>query len=186
MKKIIMRISILAVLSSCSNDNNNNNNNNNPIIEVPVPITSENTWKLADYTYTKAVSNQQLSAYTNGNPFTLININSNIVSLNGIYVASSLDIAFNTNTIGTYTIKSAATSGAESLLKYMDIQCSISNSSGKTAIYKSTDTNINATITEVDGKFVVNIPNEVVLQRTFVNGLVDAPQTFTFRCNKVR
>lgn len=68
----------------------------------------------------------------------------------------------------------------------MDIQCIVINTSGNTAIYKSVDTSIIATVSLINNKFVINLPENITLTRTSNNGFNKAPNTFVFKCNKVR
>jgi hypothetical protein len=68
----------------------------------------------------------------------------------------------------------------------MDIQCVVINGSGNTAIYKSIDTNKTATVSQIEGKYVINVPETISLTRTSNNGFNEAPDTFVFKCNKVR
>jgi hypothetical protein len=184
MKNTILKLTLPLLLftiftTSCSNSDDDN------LIPVPTPINEDN-WKLNDFIYSRTSSTQTSSNYTNGNPFTIINIQSNINQSNTPFIASNLQISFNTSTTGNYTIKSENTTVTDDDLKYMDIQCVVINGSGNTAIYKSIDTNKTATVSQIEGKYVINVPETISLTRTSNNGFNEAPDTFVFKCNKVR
>jgi hypothetical protein len=97
-----------------------------------------------------------------------------------------LVISFNTSTIGEYTIKSQATALSDTKLKNMYIQCTFGSGAGTGAIYQSIDSNLTASVTQVNGKYVITIPASITLALTLNDGLVQAPQNFSFSCNGVR
>ncbi len=175
---IILLVTIFS--SSCNKSNDDENN-------FPSPsILAKNNWLLGEYVYSRSNSVQVDGSYTNGKPFTIINMESNITSDNGAFLASNLQISFNTSTVGDYIIKSESTTVTEDQLKYLDIQCEIINEAGNSALYKSQDTNKLAKVSLVNGKLVVNIPEQIILVLSSNNGLSHPPESFLFMCNKVR
>ncbi|SRX76019.1 hypothetical protein [Aequorivita antarctica] len=181
MKTTLSILLLLAIISNSCNKNNDDDSN------IPSPsLLAENNWLLGDYVYARSSSAQENGSYVNGSPFTLINIESDIASVNDSFIASNLQVSFNTSTIGNYTIKSETTTVVADELKYLDIQCTIMDATGKTALYKSQDTTTLAQVREMDGKFVVNIPELITLTLASNNGLPDPPESFLFMCNKVR
>lgn len=169
---------ILFVTISCSSDSENSN-------PPPTPI-NEDTWKLDNYNFSRFTSNQTSTTYVNGNPFTILNIDSNTNNSNDPFKTCNLTITFNTSTTGSYTIKSQTSVVTNTIQKIMSIRCIVSNGLGSGATYESIDSNKAATVTQVNGKFVVLINEPITLNLTTNNGLSQAPQTFTFRCNNVR
>lgn len=181
MKTTLSILLLLTIISNSCNKNNDDDNN------IPSPsLLAENNWLLGDYVYSRSSSVQENGTYVNGKPFTLISIESDISSDNGPYIASNLQISFNTNTIGNYTIKSETTTVVKDELKYLDIQCEIIDATGKTALYKSLDTTTLVQVSTMNGKFVVNLPELITLTLSSNNGLPNPPETFLFMCNKVR
>lgn len=183
MKNSILKLSIfistaLFILTSCSSDNDNSNPNPNP--------STDNTWKLDNFNYSRNVSNQTSTTYVNGNPFTIINIDSNTNNDNDSFKTCNLIITFNTSTTGNYTVKSQNTVVSNTTQKLIDIRCIVSDGLGNGASYSSIDTDLSATVTQVNDKFVITISEPVTLNRTTNNGIPQAPQNLTFRCNNVR
>ncbi|NHM07575.1 hypothetical protein G4D82_10110 [Flavobacterium sp. CYK-4] len=180
MKKSILNSGILLMtillFISCSSDSSSDNNTS--------PAT-ENNWKLGNYSFSRTSSVQNTSTYVNGNPFTLVITESNIRNDNN-FKACKLTFFFNTHQTGTYTIKSEDALYDNHLLKYLHIECIAVDSAGKTAIYESVDTSISATVTKVENLFVVDVPDQVTLTKTYDGGLENAPGTMTFKCQKVR
>ena len=181
MKKTILKIAFfilsIAPLSSCSSSDDGTQNPD------PDPINNENTWKLDMYNYSRRVSMQ--TYVTSGN-FTVVNIDSNVSTANAPYTNCNLIITFNTNATGNYTVKTQNTMFTNGTLNYMHIRCQIASGNGTGAVYDSSDSNVTATVTQVNGKFVVNIPNNVVLTRTSNDGMVNPPNTFNLTAQKVR
>lgn len=183
MKKSIFN-SIMILLSailfaSCSSDSNNDS--------TPTPSPSaDNTWKMDDYNFSRRASIQTSTTYTNGKPFTQVNVDSNINNSNNNFKTCNVVFWFNTSLAGTYSVKSENTLVSFDELNYMAISCSVSDGAGHGAIYKSVDSDITATVTKVDGKFVVTVPNAITLTKILDDGLPNAPTTMTFKSNKVR
>jgi hypothetical protein len=183
MKNSILKMTLLfaatmQIVTSCSSDNGNSNSNPNP--------TTEDTWKLNNYNYSRNNSTQTSTSYINGNPFTILNIDSNTNDNNDSFKTCNLVIAFNTSTTGTYLVKSENSVISNTTQKLLDIRCIVSDGLGNGASYSSIDSNLSATVTQVNGKFVVTITEPVTLNLTMNDGISQAPQTFTFRCNNVR
>jgi len=149
----------------------------------PLPIITENVWKLDNYNYARRVSIQTYSSLGN---FTIVNIDSNVATANSPYTNCNLVITFNTSSIGDYTVKTQNTMFTNATLKYMHIRCQIASGNGTGAVYDSVDSNVTATITRVNGKFVVNIPNNVILTRSSNDGMVNPPANFTLTAQKVQ
>ncbi|WP_412476241.1 hypothetical protein [Flavobacterium sp. TBRC 19031] len=175
---VLLISAILFSSVSCSSDGGNSN-------PPPTP-NNEDTWKLDNYNFSRLTSNQTSTTYVNGNPFTILNIDSNTNNSNDPFKTCNLTIIFNTSTTGNYTIKSQTSVVSNTTQKIMDIRCIVSNGLGSGATYESIDSNLTATVTQINGKFVVLINEPITLNRTSNNGLSQAPQTFTFRCNNVR
>ena len=163
-------------LTSCSKDNPKPQN----------PSSTENTWKLDSYSYARKISTQLSEKFTNGDAYTIVSIDSNIATENTPFVNCNLVISFNTSTTGDYTIKSPVTALSNTKLKNMYIQCTIGSGAGTGAIYQSVDSNLTASVTQVGGKYVINIPSSITLTRTLNDGLAQAPLNFLLNCNGVR
>lgn len=183
MKKSIFNSGIIllsAILcASCSSDSSNDTPS------TPLPST-ENTWKMNDYNFSRRASIQTSTTYTNGNPFTQVNVDSNINNANNNFKTCNVVFWFNTSLEGVYSVKSENTVASFDELNYMVISCSVSDGAGRGAIYKSIDSDITATVTKADGKFLVTVPNAITLTKTLDDGLPNAPTTMTFKSNKVR
>jgi hypothetical protein len=169
-------LAFLLQLTSCSKDDPKSQN----------PSTTENTWKLDSYNYTRRISTQLSETFTNGDAYIIVNIDSNIATENTPFVNCNLVISFNTSTIGDYTIKSQVTALSNTKLKNMYIQCTIGSGAGTGAIYQSVDSNLTASVTHINGKYVITIPSNITLTRTFNDGLAQAPLNFLLSCNEVR
>ncbi|UPT69850.1 MAG: hypothetical protein M0D53_11985 [Flavobacterium sp. JAD_PAG50586_2] len=176
--KSILYLLIGSALSiSCSSDDGNQNN--------PPPAANENTWTLDTNNFIRSNSTQTATTYTSGEPFTIVNVDSNFNN-NQIFKTCNFIPTFNTHTTGTYTVKSQNTVFSNVTLKTMYIKCFVSNGLGNGAMYESMDSDLTATVTQVDGKSVVTITEPVTLTRTYNDNFPQAPQTFTLTCNKVR
>jgi len=169
-------LSVLMLLTCCGKDDSSPQNS----------VTTENSWKLDSYSYSRRVSDQTSTTFTNGDPFTIIVIDSNIATANSPFVNCSFAITFNTSTVGNYSIKSQNTALTNTKLKNMSIQCTIGSGVGTGAIYQSVDSSLTATVTQADGKYVITIPSGVTLTRTVNDGLAQAPTTFVLTAEKVR
>ncbi len=150
------------------------------------PSTSENSWKLDAYKYGRRTSTQTGAIFTNGDPFTVVYIDSNIATANNPFTNCSLILTFNTSTTGDYIIKSQTTTLSNSTLKYMHIRCIVLNGVGTAATYDSTDGNLTASVMQVGGKYVVTISTSTSLTQTLNDGLVEAPNSFVLTADKVR
>ncbi|WP_298222577.1 hypothetical protein [Flavobacterium sp.] len=139
-----------------------------------------------EYNFSRRVSTQTSTTYTNGKPFTQVIVDSNITNNNNNFKACSLDFWFNTSLVGTYTAKSKNTLVNYDELNYMNISCTVTDAAGKGAIYESIDSNTTVSITKADGKFIMNAPDGITLTKVFDDGLENAPTTMTFKCEKVR
>lgn len=183
MKNSILKSTLLLftliTLSSCSN---NDDASNSP---SPQPI-NENKWKLNDYNFARSVSSQTSTTYTNGNPFIQVNVDSVISNDNGTFKTCNVVFWFNTSTEGNYTAKSTNTLVSATTLKYMNIKCIVSNAAGAGAIYESIDTDIGVIVTKVENKFVITTNEPITLNKTFDDGLPNAPVTINFTCDNVR
>ena len=177
---LALTISLLFLKTSCSSTANPEPNN--PVPD-PVPMPADNNWKLDNYIYSRRDSNQTTSVQGN---FTIVSIESNVATANNPYTNCNLNITFNTSTIGSYLVKAQNTLVANSTLKYMHIRCLIASGNGTGAIYDSIDSNVSATISIVDGKFVVVIPSGVILNRVLNEGMTNPPASFTLVAQKVR
>lgn len=171
-------ISFLSISCSSSDDDGNQP------APTPTPVT-ENSWSLDSNNYVRSNSTQTSTTYTSGEPFTIVNVDSNFNN-NVIFKTCNFIPTFNTSTVGTYTIKSQNTVFSNVTLKTMYIRCYVSNAAGSGAMYESIDSNLTATVTQVEGKFVVTITEPVTLTRILNDNFPQAPQTFTLKCNKVR
>lgn len=169
-------IIFLILLVSCSKDDPTPQN----------PSTSENSWKLDAYKYGRRTSTQTSTLFTNGDPYTVVYIDSNIATANNPFTNCSLILTFNTSTTGDYVIKSQSTTLSNSASKYMHIRCIVLSSVGTAATYDSTDGNLIASVTQVDGKYVVTISTSTSLTQTLNDGLVQAPNSFVLTADKVR
>jgi len=150
------------------------------------PVTSENSWKLDTYNYSRRTSTQTSTTFTNGDPFTIVYTDSNIATANNPFTNCSLIMTFNTSTTGEYVIKSQTTTLSDTKLKYMHVKCIVLSGAGTAAWYESTDGNLKASVTQVDGKYVVTIPTGTELTRTYNDGLTQAPNNFVLLADRVR
>lgn len=169
----------LFLLHSCSSDGGNSNT------PTPLPAT-ENSWKMNDYNFSRRASIQTSTTYTNGRPFTQVNVDSNISNSNNTFKSCNVIFWFNTSLTGVYSVKSENTVVSFDALNYMTISCFVSDGAGHGAMYKSIDSDNSATVTKVNDKFVVTVPNAITLTKTLDDGLVNAPATMTFKSNKVQ
>lgn len=168
----------ILLLHSCSSDGGNSN--------TPTPLPStENSWKMNDYNFSRRASIQTSTTYTNGRPFTQVNVDSNISNSNNNFKSCNVIFWFNTSLTGVYSVKSENTVVSFDNLNYMTISCFVSDGAGHGAMYKSIDSDITATVTKVNDKFVVTVPTGITLTKTLDDGLVNAPVTMTFKSNKV-
>ena len=166
---------IMVIVSSCGGSDDN----------TQQPI-NENTWKLNDYNFARSTSTQTATTYTNGNPFTQVNVDSTISESNGSFKTCNVVFWFNTSTEGTYMAKSATTLSSFSTLKYMNIKCIVTNAAGLGASYESIDTDVSIIVTKVNNKFVITASQPLTLTKTYDNGLPNAPTTINFKCDNVR
>ncbi len=167
---------VLLQLVSCSKDDPMPQNSSN----------TQNTWKLDSYAYSRSRSVQTSVTWTGGQPYTIVNIDSEAALNNNLFVVCNFVITFNTSATGTYIVKSINTVASDVTAKTMSIQCNVTNGSGSGAIYESVDSNTTATVKQVDSKFVVSITTPVTLTRTLNDGLAQAPQNILLSCNEVR
>ena len=178
--KLILTTFIVVLFFACSKDDNNGG------AVTPSPIlTTENSWSLNSYKFSRQVSNQALETTIGGKTYTIIVVDSNISTTNNNFKVCQAVFYFNTHLPGDFTVKSNNT-WASSDLKYMNIKCTVGDLAGKGAVYESTDSNVTTTVTKVDGKLVVTAPNEIILTKTFDDGLANAPATIIFKCDRVR
>lgn len=177
-KPVLIALAVLFSLTSCGGSDDDNPNAGTPGIE--------DTWKLDNYSYARDVSTQTASSYGNGNPFTVVNIGSRINNANGAFKQCNLMITFNTSTVGNYTLSSRNTLIGNSTQKLMHIKCTVTDAQANAVVYESADSSLPATVTQSNGKFVVQVNGPVPLTQTQNNGFPQAPQTFQFSCNNVR
>lgn len=178
LKSFFILLIITSITTACSSSDDSGGT-------TPPPSANENTWTLDNNNYIRSASTQTSTTYTSGEPFTILNVDSNFNN-NAVFKTCNFIPTFNTSTVGIYTIKSQATVFSDVTQKTMYIKCMVSNGSGGGAMYESLDSNVNATVTQVDGKFVVTITEPVTISRIYVDNFPQAPQTFTLKCNKVR
>ena len=180
MKNSILKFALLLCISilstSCSNSDDNGNN--------PGP-TTENSWSLNSYNFSRRVCNQALETTIGGKTYTIIIVDSNVSTTNNNFKSCQAVFHFNTHLPGIFTIKSFNT-WASSELNYMNIKCTVYDLAGSGAVYESSDSGVTATVANVDGKLVVTAGNDIVLTKTFDDGLVNAPATIIFKCDRVR
>jgi hypothetical protein len=181
MKNSILKSALLVFISivytSCSNSDDNGNN--------PTP-TTENTWSLNSYKFSRRVSTQELATTIGGKNYTIIIVDSNIATNNNNFSVCQAVFYFNSHLPGVYTIKSNNT-WLSSDLNYMNIKCTAFDpQTNKSATYESSDSNVTTTVTSIDNKLVVTAPNQIVLTKTSDDGLVDAPATIIFKCDRVQ
>ncbi len=178
--KSVITLLFLTLLQSCSGGGDDNGNNPNP---TP---TTENSWSLNSYRFSRRVSNQELSTTIGGKNYTIIIVDSNIATNNNNFSVCQTVFYFNTHLPGVYTVKSNNT-WASSDLKYMNIKCTAYDpQTNKSATYESSNSNVMTTVTSVDNKLVVTAPNDIVLTKTADDGLVNAPTTIIFKCDRLR
>ena len=177
LKSLFILLIISTFCTACSSSDDGDN--------TPPPSANENTWTLDDNNYIRSNSTQNSTTYTSGEPFTIINVDSNFNN-NLVFKTCNFVPTFNTSTVGTYTVKSQATVFSDVTQKTMYIRCFVSNGSGGGAMYETTNSNVNATVTQVEGKFVVTITEPVTITRIYADNFPQAPQTFLLKCNKVR
>ena len=182
MKKLLLLKSIallsIVLFASCSKDDSSSTPT-----PTPTPTPTENIWKLNNYNYARRTSTQTFSTLGN---FNIINIDSNVATANAPYTNCNFIITFNTSALGEYLVKTQNTVFTNGTMKYMHIRCQITSGTGTGAVYDSTDSNVAATVTQANGKFVVNITNNVVLTRSSNDGMTNPPATFTLTAQKVQ
>lgn len=177
--KLVITLFIAVLFTSCSNSSDDNGSSQNPM------QTTENTWSLNSYKFSRRVSNQELAITRGGKNYTIIIVDSNIATNNNNFKSCQTVFNFNTHLAGVYIAKSKSTVVA-SELNYIYFECTVYDLAGKGAVYESTDSNVTVTVTKVDGKLVVTAPNEIVLTKTLNDGLENAPATIVFKCDRLR
>lgn len=180
--KSVLAIVLFTAISSCTNSSRNDGGS------FPLPIiAAENTWSLNAYNFSRNNSTQSSVTYTNGNPFTQVNIDSNISGVNDSFKTCNVIFSFNTSTEGTYIAKSINTVASFTTLKYIRIQCLVSNTAGVGAIYESIDSNTAVIVTKINNKFIINTTEPISMVKTSSdNNLPNAPATMIFKCNNIQ
>ena len=176
LRSILFFLALFALSVSCSTSDNDGNGN---------PSQDENTWKLGSTTFLRDDSLQILTNYVSGEPFTIVNVDSNFNN-NLVYKICNFIATFNTSTTGAYSVKSEDALFSDLNAKTLLVECIIGDGLGNTAKYESVDSNLAATVTQQNGEFLVTITEPITLTRVYNNGLSEAPETFTLKCNKVR
>lgn len=172
-----LALSVIIIITSCSNNDDSST--------MPVEMLS-NKWQLNDYKYSRNFSSQISTTYVSGEPFTAVSIDSNISNENGLFKSCNLVLTFNTSTTGYYTVKSLNSLVSDVLLKNLSVRCIVTDVAGHGAVYESVDSNVTAIVAFADGKFVISIPQAITLTRLINDDLVNAPETFSFKCNEVQ
>ena len=183
MKKVILK-SVLAVIFtalflSCSEGDGGSNT------PTPQPVY-EGAWSLNAYNFTRRVSVQTLSNYGPNKPFTIVNTDSSIMTTNNNFKACNAIFTFNTQSNGVYTVQSQNKVATFDQLNYMFIKCIVTDTAGKGAIYESNNSTVAINVETINGKFAITSTNDIVLTKTLDDGLVNAPATMIFKCDKVR
>jgi len=174
----LLLVLTVVTIASCSKDKSDDG-------PTPPPST-DNTWKLNDFGFSRSVSSQNTTTYTNGNPFTQVNIDSKIATSNVNFKTCNIVFWFNTNTEGSYSIKSKNTVASFTTVRNMNVTCIVSNAAGAGAIYESGDTNIPVTVTKVNNKFVITATAPITVSKTLDDGLQNAPTTMTLNWTKLQ
>lgn len=180
LKNILILFTIGIFASSCSSSNDDDSGS----FPLPEPST-ENIWSLDNNSFIRSNSTQTSTTYTSGEPFTIINADSNFNN-NPVFKTCNFVTTFNTSTVGTYIVKSQTTTFQDVSQKTLYIRCFVTNGLGSGAMYESIDSNLPATITNANGNFLISIEQPITLTRILNDGFEQAPQTFTLICNKVR
>jgi hypothetical protein len=178
LKTVVMLLTLVAI-TSCSTSSSDT------IIPAPVPI-NQDIWKINDYNFITRVSTQVLSNYTNGKPFSQVNVDSNISTTNNNFKACNLIFTFNTQIAGVYTAKTQNTLFNNVDSNFMHIKCIVTDLAGKGAAYESVDSSTTINVEKVGGKFIITAANGITLTKTLDDGLVNAPTTMVFKCDKVK
>jgi hypothetical protein len=169
----VLTVVIIALLTSCSNGGSDNN------------TVSKGTFKLGTYNYENDGSvgafNASVSDVTGRK--TVLGIFYSKGKGNSPFTMR-FDVVFNTHASGEYIIKSENTRIDNENEKFMQISVTIADESSNASIYTAADTNLTATVTLIDSKYHLTIPNEVLLTKTST-GASTHPNTFTFTCNDV-
>ena len=178
MQKLLLLLLTAATITSCSKNKSDD-------APTPAPGT-DNTWKLNDFNFSRNISSQNSTTYTNGSPFTQVNIDSKIATSNVNFKTCNIIFWFNTSTEGTYSMKSKNTVASSATVRNMNVTCIVSNAAGAGAIYESGDTNIPVTVTKVNNKFVITATAPITISKTLDDGLQNAPATMTLNWTKLQ
>lgn len=171
----------LVLFSACSSSSDDNNGGGNP---NPTP-TTENSWSLNAYKFSRRVSSQELATTIGGKTYTLVIVDSNIAATNNNFKTCQTVFNFNTHLAGVYTVKSKNTVVASDL-NYIYFECTVYDLAGKGAKYESSDSSVTTTVTKVNGKLIATAPNDIILTKTVNDGLENAPATIIFKCDRVQ
>lgn len=174
-KLVVIFFALMAI--SCSKDDENSTS-------TPTP-TSENIWKIDDFTYNQNGPINQGTSYTASDnlPFSVVRATTVVPASNGLF--SNVDFTFGSHEAGIYTVKSKMTTITNFPSKNIYIEVVNGNLQGQGALYGSTDSNITVKVEKVDGKFVITAADNILLIKEVNNGL-NAPNSVSFSCNKVK
>lgn len=167
-------------ISSCSKSNNTNNNGGNAI---PTP-SSRRTFTLGIYNYENSESLDGIKAvFSSGSsePYALGIFDSKGKGNSPYHLR--FDLNFNTHATGTYIIKTKNILAYNPFEKFMNISVIITDGYTVGTAYVCGNTDLTATITLINSKYHVTIPNKVTLTKS--NGSESLPDSFTFTCNDV-
>lgn len=150
--------------------------------------TTEASWKMGTYSYTRGASNQNSSVIGGANLHIIVATTSGAPT-QGVFSGSSVNVKFFDQGPGEYNlVTEAALVSANAANKIMSIDCTIGTgtSTGST-LYTYASGTAKAQVTKVNNQYRVTIDNGIVLNKKLdVNGgVAGASANYTFTCKSV-
>jgi hypothetical protein len=152
------------------------------------PGSSETSWKMGTYAYTRGTSSQN-SSTVGGAVLHIIYTTTSGAPTQGVFSGSAVTVKFFDQGPGEYSIVSeTAFSSANAGNKIMSVDCAIGTgtSTGST-LYTYASGNAKAQVTKVNNQYRVTIDNGVTLNKKLdVNGgVAGALASYSFTCKSL-
>lgn len=152
------------------------------------PGSSEASWKMGTYAYTRGTSNQS-SSIIGGANLHIVYATTSGAPTQGVFSGSAVTVKFFDQGPGEYTIVAeSAFSSANAVNKIMSIDCAIGTavSTGSTLYTYASGTG-KAKVTKVDNQYRITIDNGITLNKKLdVNGgVAGALTSYSFTCKSI-
>jgi hypothetical protein len=181
MKKLLAPAAVLCLsmlLFSCGGKKDD------PTPEIPA---GESSWKIGNYTYTRAASTQESSSGLAGIVATTSGNGGNY----GAYSGSAFDVYFMAALgAGKYTLTTTSVIAANPTVRYMTLTCVVGTAVTTGAVNYTAQANSGGTAdvtVDGNGKYHVSITTPVTLVKTVVTGggIPGAPNTMTLTAKNI-